>query len=292
MKSAAVSKAMTAPERSIASAIEAGRRELTGRSSTPALDARVLAGCALGLDASALVAYGENIVDAARLRTFASMVARRKSGEPVAYITGVKEFRGLRIAVDRRVLVPRPETEELVAQVVAHERGTSPLILDLGTGSGAIACALADSLANARIVATDIDADALDVARENVRALAFADRIEMALGDLFAAVDAGRRFDAVVANLPYVGEDDPDVEAGVRGFEPPAALFAGPDGLDVYRRMLPAAPKHLTEGGRMYIECGPRNALELAALAKREFPHRRVEIVADLAGRDRMVTVT
>lgn len=284
---------MAAPDRSIAAAIEAGRQALVGRSPTPALDARVLAGCALGLDSSALIAYGENLVDAARLRTLSSLVARRKAGEPVAYITGVKEFCGLRIAVDRRVLVPRPETEELVARVVEAGRGEQALILDLGTGSGAIACALAHMLPAARIVATDVDLDALDVAHENVRSHAFADRVELAHGDLFAAVEAGRRFDAIVANLPYIGDGDDDVIGpGVRDFEPPGALFGGADGLEVYRRMLPDAPTRLTQNGRLYMECGPRNALDLAALAKRALPEKHVEVVADLGGRERMVIVT
>lgn len=276
----------------IAAAIEAGRVELSGRSPTPALDARVLAGSALELDASALIAYGENQVDAARLRRLASMVARRKAGEPVAYIVGVKEFCGLRLAVDRRVLIPRPETEELVLRVSRDRRGGAPSILDLGTGSGAIACALADALPDARILATDIDRDALDVAAENVDALALADRVTVAHGDLFDAVEKGSRFDAIVANLPYVGEADGDLlEPGVRDFEPPQALFGGSDGLDVYRRMLPSAPSFLAAGGKVYMECGPRNAIELAGLAKRAFPDKDVEIVNDLAGRERMVVV-
>ena len=290
--SAAASPALTVPDLSIAAAIEAGRLELTGRSSTPALDARVLAGSALGLDASALIAYGENVVDATRLRRLASMVARRKAGEPVAYIIGVKGFCGLRLRVDRRVLIPRPETEELVARVIDDYRGKRARILDLGTGCGAIACALADALDDVRIVATDIDRDALDVAAENIDAFALSERIAIVQSDLFEAVDENARFDAVVANLPYVGEaDDELLEAGVRDFEPPHALFAGANGLDVYRRMLPSASPHLAEDGRIYMECGPRNAIDLAALAKRAFPDKNVELVNDLGGRERMVVV-
>jgi release factor glutamine methyltransferase len=300
---------MTTPDLTIAAAIEAGRVELTGRSRTPALDARVLAGSALDLDASALIAYGENFVDASRLRKLSSMVARRKAGEPVAYIIGVKEFCGLRLTVDRRVLIPRPETEELVARVIRDHRGRPANILDLGTGSGAIACALADALPEAQIVASDVDPDALDVARENIDALALADRITLLQGDLFAAADsraslgiphsdsnshsvAVPHFDAIVANLPYVGDNDDDLlEPGVRDFEPPQALFGGSDGLDVYRRMLPAAPPFLAADGRLYMECGPRNAIDLAALAKRAFQDRDISIVNDLAGRERMVIV-
>jgi len=264
-----------------------------GRSPTPALDARVLTGFVLGLDASALIAYGENIIDGPGLRRLANMVARRKAGEPVAYIVGSKEFCGMRLAVDRRVLIPRPETEELVARVVRDHRGGSPSILELGTGSGAIACALADALPGVRILATDIDSDALDVAAANVASFALGEQIELAVGDLFAAVPNGRRFDVIVANLPYVGDEDDDLlDPGVRDNEPPHALFGGgARGLDVYRRMLEAAPAWLTPNGALYMECGPRNALELAALAKRAFRTRDVDVASDVGGRERMVVV-
>jgi len=283
---------MAGADGTIAAAIEACRRELLGVTPTPALDARVLVGAALGMDASALIAYGENVVDAARLKRLSAMTARRKAGEPVAYIIGSKEFCGMRFAVDRRVLIPRPETEELVARIVADWRGKTTAVLDLGTGSGAIACAIVEALPKATVLATDISADALEVAAENVAFFSLADQIELAHGDLFDAVPPGRRFDVIAANLPYVGEDEGDlVEASVRDHEPASALFAGPDGLDVYRKMLPAAPGHLTEGGRMYMECGPSNALELAALAKKAFPNAYVELLDDISGRERMVVV-
>ena len=276
----------------IAAAIEACRRELMGATPTPALDARVLVGFALGMDASALIAYGENLVDAARLKRLSAMTARRKAGEPVAYIIGSKEFYGKRYVVDRRVLIPRPETEELVARIVEDWRGKAPAVLDLGTGCGAIACAVADALPRATVLATDTSADALEVAAENVDLFSLADQIGLAHGDLFDAVPAGRRFDVIAANLPYVGQDDVAMlESGVREHEPSTALFAGRDGLDVYRRMLPAAPSFLNDNGRVYMECGPANALELAAIAKKAFPAAHVGVAEDLAGRERMVVV-
>lgn len=282
---------MAGSEGTIAGAVEACRRELIDRSPTPGLDARVLAGHALGMDASALIAYGENLVDDARLRRLAALVARRKAGEPVAYIIGAKEFCGMRFAVDRRVLIPRPETEELVARIVADWRGKAPAVLDLGTGCGSIACAVANALPNARILATDNSADALDVTSANVAEFSLGEQIEIARGDLFEAVEPGRRFDVIAANLPYVGVGD-ELESGVREYEPAAALFAGADGLDVYRRMLASAAGFLRPTGRIYMECGPHNALELAALAKRAFPQSHIEVAADLAGRDRMVVVS
>src|SRR5215472_5874878 len=167
MTSGNASPAMALPDRSIAAAIESTRRELLGQATNPGLEARMLAGSALGLDASALIAYGENIIDDARRRHLAQMTSRRKRGEPIAYIVGFKDFCGLRLSVTPDVLIPRPETEELVALIV-REAGTRPReILDLGTGSGAIACALANVLLEAHVTATDVSASALRVATEN-----------------------------------------------------------------------------------------------------------------------------
>jgi release factor glutamine methyltransferase len=283
---------MRSPEGSIAAAVEACRRELLECSPTPALDARILAGFALGMDASALIAYGENLVDRQALKRLASLTARRRSGEPVAYLIGRKEFHGLRLMVDARVLVPRPETEELVDAIVRDWSGRAADILDLGTGSGAIACALAAALPDAHVLATDVSAEALEVARANVDGLILADSVDLALGDLFDAVPEGRRFDAIAANLPYVGARDGDaLERAVRDHEPKSALFGGDDGLDVYRRMLPHAPSRLNAEGALYMECGPLNAAGLANAAAAAFPGRAVEVLLDLAGSERIVIV-
>lgn len=282
---------MALSDHTIAAAIESTRRALLGQASNPGLEARVLAGSALGLDASALIAYGENIIDDARRRRLAELTARRKRGEPIAYIVGFKDFCGLRILVNRDVLIPRPETEELVGLTLREAGARTREILDLGTGSGAIACALANALPEIRVLATDASAAALRVAAENAANLALDDRIEFAEGDLFDPV-GDRRFDVIAANLPYVGErDDALLDASVRDFEPALAFMGGPDGLDVYRRMLPAAPAHIKPGGSLYMECGPENAVALAALARTAFPHAIVDIVDDLGGRARIVAV-
>jgi release factor glutamine methyltransferase len=244
------------------------------------------------MDSSALIAYGENVVDRARLKRLSSFVQRRKSGEPVAYIVGSKEFCGLRLAVDKRVLVPRPETEELVELVVRDWHGCSVDVLDLGTGCGAIACALAVMLPKSQIIATDISADALEVAGANVSGLALVDQVELHQGDLFDAFDQRRRFDVIVANLPYVGTDDDDfVEKAVRDYEPSLALFGGKDGLDVYRRMLPHAAAYLKPNGALYMESGPHNARTLAGLATEVFRTASIDIVSDLAGLERIVVI-
>lgn len=281
---------MLSPNGTIAAAVEAGRRELLGVSPSPGLDARVLAGHVLGMDASALIAYGENLMDAVKRRQLATLVARRKAGEPVAYIVGSKEFCRLRLAVDRRVLVPRPETEELVERIIKEWHGRAIDALDLGTGSGAIACALADAMPKAQVLATDISHDALEVAAENIASFALCDQVELAAGDLFDAVDARRRFDVIAANLPYVATSDADsLEPAVRDYEPPVALFGGDDGLHVYRRMLPEAPARLKCGGCLYMECAPGNARALADMAADVFRAATIEIVRDLAGHERMV---
>ncbi len=275
----------------IASAVEACRRRLTSVSDAPWLEARLLASHVTGLDASAIVAYGDNELEPNRAQRLADLTARRMSGEPIAYLVGFKEFCGLRIAVDRRVLVPRSETEELIEAVVGDWKGRTSDILDLGTGSGAIACALARRLPRAQLWAVDASAEALEVARANVEAHLFLDRIALAHGDLFAALPSDQTFDVIVANLPYVAKGDPALAADVRDHEPAIALDGGADGLDVYRRMLTAVPDRLRAGGSLYCECGPRNAYELAALAQATFTRGRVEVHNDLAGMPRFVTV-
>jgi len=284
---------MPSPNRmTIAGAIEACRRRLREVSDTPWLEARILASHVTGLDASAVVAYGDSALSTDRCRRLFWLAARRAAGEPVAYLVGYKEFCGLRIAVDRRVLVPRPETEDLVMAVVRDWRGRDAEILELGTGSGAIACAVAAQLQRARVLATDVSRGALAVAERNVEQHAFGERIQTTHGDLFDAVPNGRTFDVVVANLPYVGEESAGhLAAGVREQEPPAALFGGRDGLDVYRRMLTAVGSYLRQAGAIYMECSPFNAAALGAEARARFADAEIETRADAAGLPRIVVV-
>jgi len=275
----------------IAGAVEACRRRLAAVSDAPWLEARLLTGHVTGLDASAVVAYGDNALDHGRAQRLADLTSRRMTGEPIAYLVGFKMFRGLRIAVDERVLVPRQETEELVQAVVDDWRGRAANILDMGTGSGAIACALADALPRAQFWAVDASPEAIAVAGANVEANLFLDRITVLEGDLFAALPPDLTFDAIVANLPYVATEDPDLAADVREHEPALALFGGVDGLDVYRRMLATAPRYLRTPGSLYCECGPHNAYELAALARAAFTNGRIDVREDLSDRARIVII-
>jgi release factor glutamine methyltransferase len=276
----------------IAGAVEACRRRLAAVSDAPWLEARLLASHVTGLDSSAIVAYGDSELERSHAQKLADLTARRRSGEPLAYLVGFKEFCGLRIAVNSNVLVPRPETEELVEAVVADWRGRAPDILDLGTGSGAIACALANAIPRAQLWAVDSSVEALTVASANVEAHLYVDRITVLQSDLFAALPSGLTFDVIVANLPYVAMGDPALAANVREHEPTMALDGGADGLDVYRGMLESAPTILRTHGSLYCECGPGNAYELAALAQKAFAGARVDVRDDLSGKARIVVVS
>ncbi len=284
---------MRSPDpRTIAEAIDASRNRLRGISPTPWLDARLLAQHITGLDASAIIAYGDSLIDPRRRSRLFELTERRARGEPVAYIVGRKAFCGLEIAVDPRALVPRPETEELVeacASGLAQAR--KPRIADVGTGSGAIACALAHLLPDAVITASDISADALELAVHNASTLGFADQISFVRSDLLAEFPPDARFDAIVANLPYVAETSDALAPGVAAYEPWLALEGGADGLDAYRRLLAQAPSFLEATGSAYFECSPDNAQALSQLAAAAFPQAQVEIRKDGAGLDRMVIV-
>lgn len=278
--------------RTIAEAIDACRERLRGVSGTPWLDARLLAQHVTGLDASAVIAYGDAAIDARRRSRLFDLAERRAAGEPVAYLIGHKSFCGLEIAVDRRALVPRPETEELVACCVDDWTGKAPSIAELGTGSGAIACALAHLLPQATVTAGDTSVDALELAGHNVEALGFGEQVTLVHSDLFAAFPDAT-YDAIIANLPYVATQDLDaVEPGVRAHEPHEALLGGADGLDLYRRLLEQAPSRLRPGGAIYLECGPYNAASLAALVRKQFPISDVVVRKDLAGLERIVRCT
>lgn len=291
MKNANVSPAMRSHSpRTISEAIDACRDRLRGVSPTPWLDARLLAQFITGLDASAVIAYGDAALDGRRRTRLFELVERRAAGEPVAYIVGRKSFCGLEIEVDRRALVPRPETEELVAACVADWSDKSPAIADVGTGSGAIACALAHLIPHATVMAGDISLEALELAAHNVTRLGFGEQISLVRSDLLAQFPDRARFDVIIANLPYVAADHIDeLEPNVREHEPALALMGGPDGLDVYRRLLEQAPERILPDGALYFECGPHNAKGLYGLVGQAFPGRHTEIRNDVAGLERMV---
>ncbi len=221
-----------------------------------------------------------------------AMVARFRSGEPLAYVLGRWSFRHLDLAVDRRVLIPRPETEVVAeaALELARRRPRPVVIADLGTGSGAIGLALADELPvdGVTVWLTDASADALDVARANLAGIGRrAANVRIAQGDWFEALPPDVRLDVAVANPPYVAEGAAELDDSVRDWEPHGALFAGPDGLDAIRRLARDASAHVRPGGWLVLEIGADQGPAVEQLL-REYGYVDVEIRPDLAGRDRI----
>jgi release factor glutamine methyltransferase len=247
---------------------------------TPRLDAEVLLAHALGTERLRLLGDHDARVEGPAVRAFQDAVRRRAvAREPVAYITGVKGFRRLDIAVDPRVLIPRPETETLVeAALAVLPQGAR--VVDVGTGSGAVALALKDERPDLEVVATDVSQDALAVARANAQRLGL--EIELVRGDLLGG--AGE-VDAVVSNPPYV-EDAAQLAPEIVRHEPALALRAGPDGLDVLRRLVPAAAARGAALLAVELGAGQADAVEVFA---REAGFSRSERRADLAGIDRVV---
>jgi release factor glutamine methyltransferase len=246
---------------------------------SPRLDAELLLAAAMGADRAAIVADPGRALEPDAARRFQEYAARRREREPVAYILGTKGFRSIELAVDPRVLIPRPETEHLVEAVLDLPPGSR--VCDVGTGSGAIALALASERPDLEVVATEASAEALAVARANADRLGLS--VELRHGDLLAGVTG--RIDAVVSNPPYV-EDGAELAPDIVRHEPALALRAGPEGLDVIRRLLPAAGA--TAAGRVALEVGAGQAAAVADLI-REAGFPQVETIQDLAGIERVL---
>jgi release factor glutamine methyltransferase len=258
---------------------------------SPQLDAEVLLAHSLGISRSELYARLDQRPQKGAEKTFRSFIASRLLHEPVAYITGHKEFYGLELHVDRRVLIPRPETETLVevALTIARQHHVTELA-EVGVGSGAVAIALAVNLPWAEIYATDSSSHALKVAEENCRRHNVWDRVHLALGDLLDPLP--EPVGLVVANLPYVAEGElKGLAPDITQYEPLTALDGGPDGLDHVRRLLEQAGPWLKPPGMICLEIGAAQALAVNALARAHFPTATVALVRDLAGLDRVVII-
>jgi release factor glutamine methyltransferase len=274
----------------VASCLVDGARRLSAATELAAslsavLDAEVLLAHALGVDRTRLKSHPEDPVMRAQQTTYEHALDRRAAGEPIAYIVGYREFWSLRIHLAPGVLVPRPETELLVERALAL-RGAGPArILDLGTGAGAIALALAHERPAWRVTATDTSREALAVARANAASMAIRN-IELVEGSWFEPL-AGRTFEIVVSNPPYVAADDPLLTVSPLSFEPRAALTPGTDALACLRQIVHEAPAHLEPGGWLALEHGARQAADVATLlVARGFSHVRSH--TDLAGHERM----
>ena len=258
----------------------------------PALEARVLLMHVLGWRRTELITRGDEPIDAARVDAYRTLEARRVQGEPIAQLVGAREFYGLDFDVTPNVLIPRPETELLVETALAALEGIAqPRVLDLGTGSGAIAVALASARPDARVWAVDRSSAALEVAARNAAKLLDARRPGGALtfvaGSWYDTLDPALRFEAIVSNPPYIASGDPHLEQGDLRFEPRGALTDGADGLTALRAIVAGAPARLAPGGVLWMEHGYDQAAAVRALlAARGFAHVRSE--RDLAGIERI----
>jgi release factor glutamine methyltransferase len=288
-----ISKGRSAASRTVRDALAAAHRRLGG---TPAalVDANVLLRHVSGKDGAWLVAHVEDALDAPVLERYERALERRARGEPVAYITGECWFYGRRFEVSPAVLVPRPETEQVLEAALAFVDGHPERVrrlCDAGTGSGILAISLACERPALTLSAIDRSPEALSVARRNAGAHGVDSRIEFREGDLFAGTSEAARFDCIVANLPYVRTGDLALAPDPTSFEPRLALDGGRDGLEVYRRFLEQASPRLAPDGAMFLETGPDTAAELAALVARNFPGRTCSVLRDFAGLDRIVAL-
>lgn len=264
------------------------------RIESPRLCAEVLLASALGCQRLQLYTRTEEIPAEPVLQRFRAWIREAGGGAPIAYLIGVKEFFSLAFEVTPDVLIPRPETETLVERAIHHVRHAGrPIrtILDLCTGSGCIAVALAKNIPEVKLFASDISAAALQVAQRNAARHQLAERIEVRAGDLFAAWPAEQVFDLIVSNPPYLGRDRAgELPRTVRDFEPHAALFGGEDGLDLIRRLLSEAAPRLTPGGSLMFEIAFDQAPAAQALVDSQTWNHNV-IYRDLGQRDRVLHV-
>lgn len=233
-----------------------------------------------------LIAHDTDVLDAQVIAAYEALIARRAAGEPVAYITGHRGFWSLELEVTPATLIPRPETELLVELALRHlPPGQALHIADLGTGSGAIALAIAHERPQAQVSAVDVSADALDVARRNAQRLGISN-IRFLQGSWMTPL-SGESFAMIVSNPPYIEASDPHLEQGDLRFEPASALASGEDGLDAIRQIVAAAPAHLQPGGWLLMEHGWDQGPPVRALLATA-GYVEVDTVRDLEGRDRV----
>ena len=258
---------------------------------TGRLDAEWLLAAALGVDRLQLYLKYDRPLRSEEREAFKPLLRRRAGREPLQYIIGRTGFRELELKTDPRVLIPRPETEVLVQEVLDWASAGAESVWDMGTGAGAVALSLAAEGTWTRVVATDVSPEALSVAADNAERYDLGGHVEFREGSLFEPLEEGERFDVIVSNPPYIAESEKgELQPEVRDWEPPEALFAGEDGLDVIRQLVAGAPKHLLSGGLLALECGLGQAEGIAADVQATGAFGAVRIRADLTGRPRFVT--
>lgn len=259
---------------------------------TGRLDAELLLCFALKLDRIQLIIQADRELDARELGLYRELIKRRRAGEPIAYVLGQREFFALSLRVDRRVLIPRPDTETLVDAALDRTRDKSMYgrALDLCTGSGCVAIAFRNRRPTWRMTAVDISPEAVDLARENALRTGTAWGLRFLVGDLFSPLEASERFDLITANPPYIpSREIAGLEANVRDFEPRLALDGGESGLDFQAAIVARAARFLVPGGVLAVEVGFDQAPAVSALFE-EAGFRDVVRSRDLAGRERVVS--
>lgn len=269
------------------------------------LNCEVVLANVLGVEKEYLIGHSDEEVEDDLVDLFMLYLKKVKDGEPVAYILKEKEFYGLSFYVDNRVLVPRPETEQLVETVLSfleekygvkrsrefESDAEKFRVLDVGTGSGNIAISLATNFQNLEAVAVDVSDDALDVARVNVNQHGVEDRVELYQSDLLDVIEDGEKFHVIVANLPYIGtKTNADVDENVKKHEPSSALFAGEDGLDLYLKMFQQIKDKNVSYDLIVGEFGSMQREDMEALLE-DFFEQKWRIEKDLAGLDRMFVI-
>jgi len=280
----------------VARALALAARRLRASSPSPRLDVEILLAHVLGLRRERLYAEPERVLTAEERRALYELVTRRAAHEPVAYLVGTKAFHDIEVGVSADTLIPRPETETLVEvaleklAVLAAARPAPLRVLDVGTGSGAVALAIAHARADVVAVGVDVQARALEQARLNAERLGLAARCRFLASDLFVDVPLGSLFDLIVSNPPYIADRElattpPDVHA----FEPAVALVGGLDGLDFYRRIVPAAPPLLAPRGFLAVEIAESRAAAVVDIFRAAGRYEAVEVRDDLGGRPRVV---
>ncbi|MGE3317176.1 MAG: peptide chain release factor N(5)-glutamine methyltransferase [Planctomycetaceae bacterium] len=259
-------------------------------SETPRLDAEILLAHARNCRRIELYTrFDEPLTDPQRA-AMRDLVRRRAQSEPVAYLVGHREFFSLDFRVTPDVLVPRPDTETLVLELLDRVRAIeNPRLLDIGTGSGCIAVSAAVNLPTARVTAIDISPNALAIARENAETHNVLERMRFLEGDLFGSVPAGETFHAIASNPPYIrAEELESLQADVRLHEPRLALISGPEGLEVIRRIVDEAPSRLVAGGTLLFEFSPEQAGAVEELLQASSSYRDIKLVKDLTNRPRV----
>lgn len=273
--------------RTIAQVLKQATQPLTNRTALPRLEAELLLAFVLDTPRSHLFAWPEQCLNPDQLKRFQLLLARRLRGEPAAYLTGSKEFWSLELKVTPATLIPRPETEQLVERALQRTPSDRPFsVADLGTGSGAIAAAIASERPLSAVIATDSSSPALIVARQNFRKHGLRN-IRCILGSWCEALPRHRKFDLIVSNPPYVATGDPHLQADGLPWEPANALTAGKDGLDDIRRIVKTAHPHLNPEGWLLLEHGFDQGSAVRGLLQ-QAGYQRICTLRDLEGRERI----